>query len=76
MTRKKIATYCYQCVNGPDLLTVEVVGRNRRAVWAGCLPDRTSVPAHERSVLQERLEKRDYSRGLESHLGNSSRGGM
>jgi phenylacetyl-CoA:acceptor oxidoreductase len=23
--RKKIATYCYQCVNGPDLLTVEVV---------------------------------------------------
>ncbi|NNL99310.1 MAG: molybdopterin-dependent oxidoreductase, partial [Gammaproteobacteria bacterium] len=22
---KKIATYCYQCVNGPDLLTVEVV---------------------------------------------------
>jgi len=23
--RKKVATYCYQCVNGPDLLTVEVV---------------------------------------------------
>ncbi len=23
--RKKISTYCYQCVNGPDLLTVEVV---------------------------------------------------
>lgn len=22
--RKKIATYCYQCVNGPDMLTVEV----------------------------------------------------
>jgi phenylacetyl-CoA:acceptor oxidoreductase len=22
---KKLATYCYQCVNGPDLLTVEVV---------------------------------------------------
>lgn len=25
MAGKKIATYCYQCVNGPDLLTVEVV---------------------------------------------------
>jgi phenylacetyl-CoA:acceptor oxidoreductase len=24
MARKTIATYCYQCVNGPDLLTVEV----------------------------------------------------
>lgn len=23
--RKKVPTYCYQCVNGPDLLTVEVV---------------------------------------------------
>jgi len=23
--RKKVATYCYQCVNGPDLLTVEVI---------------------------------------------------
>ena len=23
--RKKVATYCYQCVNGPDMLTVEVV---------------------------------------------------
>ena len=22
---KKVPTYCYQCVNGPDLLTVEVV---------------------------------------------------
>jgi phenylacetyl-CoA:acceptor oxidoreductase len=22
---KKVSTYCYQCVNGPDLLTVEVV---------------------------------------------------
>lgn len=24
-SRKKIPTYCYQCVNGPDLLNVEVV---------------------------------------------------
>ena len=23
--KKKVSTYCYQCVNGPDLLTVEVV---------------------------------------------------
>lgn len=23
--RKKVSTYCYQCVNGPDILTVEVV---------------------------------------------------
>ncbi|MGR8950423.1 MAG: molybdopterin-dependent oxidoreductase [Gammaproteobacteria bacterium] len=23
--RKKVPTYCYQCVNGPDLLTVEVI---------------------------------------------------
>jgi anaerobic selenocysteine-containing dehydrogenase len=23
--RKKIATYCYQCVNGPDMFTVEVI---------------------------------------------------
>jgi phenylacetyl-CoA:acceptor oxidoreductase len=23
--RKKISTYCYQCVNGPDMLTVEVI---------------------------------------------------
>lgn len=23
--RRRVATYCYQCVNGPDLLTVEVV---------------------------------------------------
>jgi hypothetical protein len=23
--RKQISTYCYQCINGPDLLTVEVV---------------------------------------------------
>ncbi len=25
VTRKKVPTYCYQCVNGPDLLMVEVV---------------------------------------------------
>ena len=24
-TRRQVSTYCYQCVNGPDLLTVEVV---------------------------------------------------
>ena len=23
--KKKVPTYCYQCVNGPDLLTVEVI---------------------------------------------------
>jgi phenylacetyl-CoA:acceptor oxidoreductase len=25
ITRRRVATYCYQCINGPDLLTVDVV---------------------------------------------------
>ena len=34
--KKKVPTYCYQCVNGPDLLTVEVIDGVATKVEPNC----------------------------------------